>query len=477
MSTKMNAKRVPSPKGEIGSIAGSDIGYVARQENEALLRRLVLANLLWENLFYVDGKAVADEIKRLIPLVEPMAVARLAIEARYAQKLRHTPLFIAYQMTLYPEHKKYVKDVLGSVVTRADMITDFLALYEKEGGKSLTKGTRLGLQLAFRRFKEYHFAKYAGKKSAWSMSDAIRVIHPTPENEAQSALFKAVRAETLKPADTWEVALSTGKNAKETWERLISEGKLGALAFLRNLRNMESAGVQKAVILYGFEHIDPGMLLPINFFAAAEAVPGWSKQIEDMMLRSLGNMPTLPGTSVLVIDVSGSMGNKLSGESKFNRMEVASMLAVLANEVCQFCQIWVTAGDDGARVHKTEMVTGKNRGFSLADEIIRSARYMGGGGIFTRQALAHIKERWSETPDRIIVFSDSQDIDAARGDRRLPVPFGKWNYIVDVSAEKRGINYKGVWNGGEVSGWSEKFLTWIAANEGVQIHTEEESEQ
>ena len=34
-------------------------------------------------------------------------------------------------------------------------------------------------------------------------------------------------------------------------------------------------------------------------------------------------------------------------------------------------------------------------------------------------------------------------------------------------AEKRGINYKGIWTA-EVSGWSEHFLTYIAALEGIE---------
>ena len=44
--------------------------------------------------------------------------------------------------------------------------------------------------------------------------------------------------------DTWEVALSGGADKKEVFERLIRENKLGALALLRNLRNMTEAKVE-----------------------------------------------------------------------------------------------------------------------------------------------------------------------------------------------------------------------------------------
>ena len=58
--------------------------------------------------------------------------------------------------------------------------------------------------------------------------------------------------------------------------------------------------------------------------------------------------------------------------------------------------------------------------------------------------------------------SDSQDCDAPH--LQVPKPFGKRNYIVDVSAHTRGVGYDRVWTA-EISGWSEHFLTYIAACE------------
>ena len=76
-----------------------------------------------------------------------------------------------------------------------------------------------------------------------------------------------------------------------------------------------------------------------------------------------------------------------------------------------------------------------------------------------------------EKPARIIIFSDSQDCDYP--DKRVPAPFGERNYIVDVSANTRGINYKGVWSA-EISGWSEHFLSFIAALEGQSLSSQDE---
>ena len=56
-------------------------------------------------------------------------------------------------------------------------------------------------------------------------------------------MWKRLIAGELATPDTWEAALSSGADKREAWERLLREEKLGALALLRNLRNMRDVGV------------------------------------------------------------------------------------------------------------------------------------------------------------------------------------------------------------------------------------------
>lgn len=58
-------------------------------------------------------------------------------------------MFIAVEMCKYPEHKMFVKDLLSRIITRADMLTDFLALYWKEGKKPICNQAKKGLAEAF----------------------------------------------------------------------------------------------------------------------------------------------------------------------------------------------------------------------------------------------------------------------------------------------------------------------------------------
>lgn len=57
----------------------------------------------------------------------------------------------------------------------------------------------------------------------------------------------------------------------------------------------------------------------------------------------------------------------------------------------------------------------------------------------------------------------------------IPKPYGTYNYkFCDVSANTKGINYKkGKWTA-EISGFSEHFLTYIAAFEGIENKFEEQ---
>ena len=474
--SKTNRKPEDRRQDKETRLAGGYGPYAARQDAEALLRRSVMACLLWEDLAYEDGVSVVENISKLIPEVAPERVAAIAVEARMKQKLRHTPLLIAREMTKHATHRKLVGDLLPQIIQRADEITEFMALYWKDGRRPLAAQVKKGLARAFNarngdhyRFTEYNFAKY-DRDSAVKFRDVMRMVRPKPA-QGREELFKQLLNRALPAPDTWEVALSAGQDKAETFTRLIREKKLGALAFLRNLRLMEQVGVPRSVIQEGFQAINPRWLLPLNYLQAQKYAAGWERELEAMMFRGLAQNPKLKGHTLFVVDVSGSMRAKVSGKSEFDRIQVASALAMIASEVCESISVYATAGNDSSRVHKTELLKPR-RGFALMDEIEDAVHKLGGGGIFTRQCLEYMREKeGKELPERIMIFSDSQDCDAPG--KQTPKPFGRYNYIIDVSAHQRGINYKGVWSS-EISGWSDSFLNYIMALEGLDLADQSE---
>lgn len=448
-------------------LAGNQGAPAAIQGAEALLRRAVMTCLLWENLAYESGSEVVKNIQDLIPKVEAKAVYEIALEARLKQKLRHVPLLIALEMLKYPAHKAYVAALLPQIISRADQLADTLALYFKDGKKPIAKALQKGLAAAFANFDEYHFAKY-DRDNAVKLRDVLFLTHPKPSDKGREELYKKIADRTLATPDTWEVELSASKDKKASWTRLLNEKKLGALALLRNLRNMTQAKVEEKLIRTALKTAKSHWLLPLNFLSAYKENKQFVREIEDMMFRMFANIPKLQGHTVFVVDVSGSMSSPISAKSTLHRQEVANAMAVFAAEMCESVTFFATAGSDAKRIHATEKLT-PHRGFALIEEINKAKGRLGGGGIFTRQCLEYIKKGLNGAkPDRIIIFSDSQDCDIVK---QLPAPFGQYNYIVDVSAHKNGVNYKGVWSA-EVSGWSEHFLTFIAAFEGHSIPEE-----
>jgi 60 kDa SS-A/Ro ribonucleoprotein len=461
--SRVNKRAEDYRKDATARTAGGFGVKAAVQSPEALLRRAVLANLLWENLHYETGNQVAEQIASLVPLVEPEIVASIAVQAREEQKLRHVPLFLVRESARHKSHRGVVDKALPRVIQRADELKEFLALYWRDGKQPLAASVKRGLAAAFPKFNAYQLAKYNGAGgSAVKLRDVMFMVHPQPRSPEQAETWKQLAEGTLPVPDTWEVALSRGEDKKATWERLISERKLGALAFLRNLRNMEQVGVDAGVIRAGFAGLNVERLLPLNFVAAARHAPRWQPEIEEAMFRSLQQFPRLPGETVLIVDVSGSMGAPISARSEFTRLDAAAAMAVMAREVCEHVTIWATAGSDWERKHQTAELRA-HRGFALAELVTGAARRLGGGGIFTRQALEFVKkELGGRETTRTLIFSDSQDCDYPNS--RIPAPFSQYNYIVDVSAHTRGINYDGLWTA-EVSGWSERFLPYVAALE------------
>ena len=469
-------------------LAGGYGALAARQDAEAHLRRLAMTCLLWEGAAYVDGETIADQIAALVPQVEPATVAQIARQSKLEQKLRHVPLYIAVLMAKSQPHRAILADLLPDIIVRPDDIAEFMALYWQDGKKPIANAVKRGLATAFEKFDAYQLAKWACKDKTVKLKDVAFMVHPRANLLGGSKNLQSVTAprvdhkgyrrgavqrhtdnlisqlidDTLPTPLTWETELSAGKDKKATWTQLITGDKLPASAYLKNLRNMQQANVDPDVIRLGLSRINTRWLLPLDYFKALQYAPTYLDELEAAMLRSLSGLPRLPGVTLLAVDVSGSMSAAISDKSDFTRLDAAAAMAVLAREVCETCYIYVTAGSDRNRAHRTKQLPAY-RGFGLADAVKNELHNMGGGGIFTRQCLEYMQGNApAKNPARIVVISDSQDCDLPN--KKTPNPFGQYNYIIDVSPHQYGVNYRGIWTA-EVSGWSEHFLRFIAEME------------
>ena len=410
------------------------------------LKRTLMNCLLWEDQFYEDGVAVANRIAALVPRVEPARVAALAVEAREQMKLRHAPLLVVREMARHKTHRGLVADTLARVIQRPDEMTELLAIYwadalgpmQQRKQRPVSAQIKKGLARALTKFDAYQLAKY-DRDGAVRIRDVLFLTHAKPKDADQATVWQRLVDGKLASPDTWEVSLSSGKNKRETFERLIAENKLGGLALLRNLRLMQRAEVPRRTIADAILAMRTDRILPYRFIAAARYAPDFESELESAMLKSIRGLARLPGRTRLLIDVSGSMFDRLSAQSEMARAEAACGLAILAREVCEEVEIF-TFSDNVVKIPP-------RRGFALRDAIIGSQEH---GSTQLGRAVAKIDRR-----DRLIVFTDEQSHDA------VPAPRGR-GYMVNVASYRNGVGH-GAWT--RVDGFSEAVIAWIAASE------------
>jgi 60 kDa SS-A/Ro ribonucleoprotein len=421
-------------------------GAVAQKvDAKSELRRTVLTCLLWEDTFYEKGSDIAKRLAALAAENKPEVVAALAREARDKMQLRHAPLFLTRELARRKGAGPLVTETLDSVIQRADELGEFVSLYWKEKKQPLSAGVKRGLARAFTKFDAYQLAKY-DRESVVKLRDVLFLCHAKPKDEAQAALWKKLVENTLESPDTWEVALSAGKDKRENFERLLREGKLGGLAALRNLRLMLASGVDPKLIR---ERLDKGVAraLPFRFVAAARHAPKLEDALEKAMLKGIAGLEKLAGSTGLVVDVSGSMNYKLSKKGETTRMDAAAGLAILLREKAEEFSV-ATFSDACVELPP-------RRGFGLRDAIVDSQAH---SGTYLKRALAQLHENaeWNGLY-RLIVITDEQSHD---GILRAWAPRA---YVVNVAPYKHGISYGNGWT--HIDGWSERIVDYIAAAE------------
>ena len=414
--------------------ATHESGNAANISLEQQLRRSVLSCLLWENEFYEDGKTVSDRIVQLCSDVPAKTVYDLAVEARTKYNLRHAPLLL---LSAKPN-----AEAIYSSINRVDEITELLAIYWRNGKKPIPAQMKKGLAKAFTKFDAYQLAKY-NRDGAIKLRDVLFMVHPKPTTPEQETLWKTLVDGSLAAPDTWEVALSSGADKKETFERLLKEGNMGYLALLRNLRNMVQSGVDDQLVINALEaRKGADRVLPFRFIAAAKHAPQYEPYLDSAMIKSIEGLPKLSGKTVVLVDVSGSMDCALSGKSDMSRIDAAAALGAIVQS-------------DSLRVFTFSqklVEVPPRKGMAGVDAIKKSQPH---SGTYLAGALQTVNKM---DYDRIIVITDEQSNDGVIDPRQ-----GSKGYMINVASNKNGVGY-GRWN--HIDGFSENVLRWIYESEG-----------
>ena len=446
-------------------------------DDKSKLVSQVLTSFFNESKFYGDNSEELEETLKKVIKVNPDFVSRLAIFARREFNMRSVSHVLAGYLAHEVEGKPFVKETVKNIVLRGDDATEILAFYLSKFGKPIPNSLRKALRDVFTGFDSYTLAKYKGESKSVKMRDILCLCRPAPKSEEQSATWKALLEGTLAPAYTWETELSTRGNTKEVWQELIASGKVGYMALLRNLRNILNADPENArdVLekIANPDEVRKSRQLPFRFMSAYRNVPGSSwlagmakEALDDAADVAVANLPKIPGRTVIAIDVSSSMYSPVSERSDVMCSDIAMLLGVIANRICESARVF-TFDTDIRELN----VPRRNGIISTAESLP-----VHGGGTnmylpFQKMLNEHID------CDRVIILSDnmcnydgwfsSKPVQTLADEYRRQTGNDIWVHAVDL--EGYGTQqFKGP-KTNVIAGWSEKLFEFIGlAEEGEE---------
>ena len=331
-------------------------------------------------------------------------------------------------------------------IQRADELAEFVAIYWKDGRAPLSGQVKKGLAAAFTKFDEYALAKY-DRAGAVRLRDVLFLCHAKPRDAEQAAVWKRLIDGELATPDTWEVALSARRelaSKRDSWERLLAERKLGALALLRNLRNMKDAGVTRSWCCgAGRDEDGARAAVSLSRRCAARAAVGGAAGAGDV---PLGCGPREAGRahSRCWWTSPAAWSRRCRARSEMLRTDAAYGLAVLLREIAEKVSVY-TFSDELKRGSAAARLRVARR---VGEQPAARRNQPGSGAGADRES----------DYDRIVVITDEQSHD------RVPAPRGK-GYMINVASYRNGVGY-GKWT--HIDGWSEAVIEYIRELE--QVH-------
>lgn len=445
--------------------------YAYKKEEREHLVTMVLTSFYNEEKFYGDNSKLLVETCKKVIKHDAKFVANLAIYARKEMNLRSVSHVITCLLASIEEGKKYVKQVCENAVLRADDILEILAFYVNTYGKPIPNSLKKGLAVAMEKFDEYQFAKYTKKGSAFNFRDVLRLTHAKAKTEERNVLYKKIIDDELATPYTWETELSAKGNNAEVWEELIESGKVGYLAMLRNLNNIlkvNPSNLDKALeFIANEQNVLNSRVLPFRYYSAYKTLttnPNFSSKVvnalESAMEISLKNVDKIPGKTLIAVDVSGSMGCRISRKSDVACSDIAAVLGSMANSICED-SIVVTFDNSLKVVHLS------NKSGILTN--IKSIKF-NGGSTYCNLPIEYLNKN-KIVVDRIIMLSDNMcnydffsehetNAQKALNTYRKNINSDVIMHAVDLMGYSTKI-FKNEKTNNYIAGWSEKLLEYI----------------
>jgi hypothetical protein len=379
----------------------------------------MLFSSFMEDKFY---ESALDQQQRFVELTSKMAdaygyefVAKAAVFARNELGMRSISQLVAAWLNnkTFDNKRQFYRAFMHRPDDVAEIFaaTDFLW-----GKKSRSHALVRGAADYLSALKPQTLAKYKLNSRDYNMYDLINITH------AHSKAIDLYKAGELAAADTWEVNISAKSDKSERdqeWKRMVEEHKLGYMALIRNLNNiLDNPEINQDWIRHTLvpqitneKAIHKSLMFPYRFYTAYKNLNIHNPFVdmalgEAFAIAAVKNAPQLDGGSAIILDVSGSMEDRISYNSNITIKEVGACFAIalwLAHPQSPVIKFGTTA----------KFVTNLNlleNPFTLISRLCRNDGCGYGTDILPAFELLD-REINSNTYKRIFIISDMQVMD------------------------------------------------------------------
>lgn len=337
-------------------------GCAAYSLSDELRLISMLNTIKLEPQFYRSENQTMIELRDLIErigLKDPYFVAQAIVYSRcLGEGMRSVNHLAAALLAPFISGKEYAKrfyglwdkkEKKGGCIYRVDDMSEIKDVYAALNKSTLSNSMKKGFAAVLEALDTYQLAKYKDTvidmanlthpKSALSKAEIVvdgkkmKVIDAlmkgvtvsadtweVANSEAGQEVAKAVKAGKLTKAEA-EVTLANAKN--DNWEAMLTEGKLGILAAIRNIRSMLNSPRKEVVdalckLVSNGQAIRNGKIMPYQIDYAYEVVKkefsnsADGRRVMEALLKgyeyAVPNLAeALPGRTCVMVDCSGSM--------------------------------------------------------------------------------------------------------------------------------------------------------------------------
>ena len=432
-------------------------GCAAYSLSDELRLISMLNTIKLEPQFYRSENQTMRELRDLIErigLKDPYFVAQAIVYSRcLGEGMRSVNHLAAALLAPFISGKEYAKrfyglwdkkEKKGGCIYRVDDMSEIKDVYAALNKSTLSNSMKKGFAAVLEALDTYQLAKYKDTvidmanlthpKSALSKAEIVvdgkkmKVIDAlmkgitvsadtweVANSEAGQEVAKAVKAGKLTKAEA-EVTLANAKN--DNWEAMLTEGKLGILAAIRNIRSMLKSPRKEVIdalckLVSNGQAIRDGKIMPYQIDYAYEVVKkefsnsADGRRVMEALLKgyeyAVPNLAeALPGRTCVMVDCSGSMNTYCTqaGQRSNIATSAAEKAGLIAATIAKATNADVVRFGSHAEFYSYDP---NESVFSLGRKIGHDN--MGGTSIPSAFELIHNAKRQY---DRIILLSDNE---------------------------------------------------------------------